>query len=77
LVRRESEFGSSEETVVMAGSQQIEGKPLILLQLNCRSILNKTLEFWNFVDTCNPYVIKGTESWIREKINNPEVFRDD
>jgi len=41
----------SEERVVTAGSQQIEGKPLVLLQVNCRSILNKILEFWNLVDT--------------------------
>ena len=25
-----------------------EGKPLILLQVNCRSICNKILEFWKF-----------------------------
>jgi hypothetical protein len=37
----ESEVVSSEERVVTAGSQQIEGKLLVLLQVNCRSILNK------------------------------------
>ena len=74
---RESEVVSGEERVVMAGSQQIEGKPLVLLQVNCRSILNKILEFWNLVYTHNPYVITGTESWHREEINNAEVFRDD
>ena len=34
------------------------------------------LEFWNLVDTYNPDVIIGTESWLREEINNAEVFRD-
>jgi hypothetical protein len=29
------------EVVVMVGSQQIEGKPLFLLQVKCRNILNK------------------------------------
>jgi hypothetical protein len=29
------------------------------------------------VDTYNPDVIKGTESWLREEINNAEVFRDE
>jgi hypothetical protein len=62
--------------MVTAGLQQIEGKPLIFLQVNCRSILNKILEFWNLVVTCNPSVIKGTESWLREEINNAEEFRD-
>jgi hypothetical protein len=77
LARRESEVVSSEERLVMAGSKEIEGKLLILLQVNCRSILNKTLEFWNLVHTCNPYVIKCSESWLREEINNNELFRDD
>ena len=54
---RESEVVSSEERVVTVGSQQIEGKPLLLLQVNCRSILNKILEFWNLVDTYNLDVI--------------------
>jgi len=39
----ESEVVSSEERVVTAESQQIEGKSLFLLLVNCRSILNKIL----------------------------------
>jgi len=35
---RESEVMSSEERVVTIESQQMEGKPLVLLQVNCRSI---------------------------------------
>jgi hypothetical protein len=38
-----------------------EGKPLVLLQVNCRSICNKALEFWNLIDTYNPDVVIGTE----------------
>ena len=73
----DSEVVSNEEHVGSAWSPQIEGKPLVLLQVNCRSILNKLLEFWNLVDTYNPDVIIGTESWLREEINSAEVFRDD
>jgi len=40
------------------------------------SILNKILEFWNLVDTYNRELFIGTESWLREEINNVEVFRD-
>jgi hypothetical protein len=47
-----------------------------LLQVNCRSICNKILEFWNLIDTYNPDVT-DTESWLSEEINNAEVFRDD
>ena len=60
--RGESEVVSSEGRVVTAGSQQIEGKSMELLQVNCRIILNKTLQFWNLVDTYDPDVIIGTES---------------
>jgi hypothetical protein len=36
LAMRESEVVSSEDNVVMARPQQTEGKPLVLLQVNCR-----------------------------------------
>ena len=52
-----------------------EGKSLVLLQVNCRSIYNKALEFWNLVDTYNPDIIIGTESRLREEIGNTEIFR--
>jgi hypothetical protein len=54
-----------------------EGKLLVLLQVNCRSICNKILEFWNLIDTYNPNVVIGTESWLNEEINNADVFSDD
>jgi hypothetical protein len=50
---------------------------LVLLQVNCRSLLNKALDFWNLVDTYHPDVTIGTESWLREEISNTKVFRDD
>ena len=58
---RESEVVSSEECVGLAGSPQLEGKPLVLLQVNCTSILNKFLDFWNLVDPYNMDVIIGIE----------------
>jgi hypothetical protein len=48
-----------------------------VLQVNCRSIYNKTLEFWNLVDIYIPDVVIGTESWLKEGIGNAEVFRED
>ena len=35
------------------------------------------LEFWNSVDTYNPDIIIGMESWLREEIGNTEIFRTD
>ncbi|KDR16512.1 hypothetical protein L798_09946 [Zootermopsis nevadensis] len=55
----------------------MEENSLVLLHVNWRSILNKSLDFWNLVDTYNPDVVIGTESWLREEISNAEVFRDD
>ena len=77
VARRESEVMSSEGHVVTSGSQEMEGKLLILLQVNCRSIFNKILEFGNLIDTYNLDVIIGMESWLREETNNAEIFRDD
>jgi hypothetical protein len=54
-----------------------EGKSMDLLKVNCRSIYNKALEFWNLVDTYNPDIIIRTESWLREEIGNTEIFRAD
>jgi hypothetical protein len=47
LTRREIEEVTSDEHIAMRGAQSIEGKSLVLLQVNCRSILNKSgfLEF--------------------------------
>jgi hypothetical protein len=61
---RESTAGASaeEEYVAATVGHTSEGKPLVLLQVNCRSICNKILEFWNLIDTYNSDVVIGTES---------------
>jgi len=74
---RETEDKAEEECVAVTVGHTSEGKPLVLLQVNRRSICNKILEFWNLIDTYNPDVVIGTESWLGEEINNVEVFRDD
>jgi RNA:NAD 2'-phosphotransferase (TPT1/KptA family) len=64
--RRETEVATREECVAARGAQRIEGNSQVLLQVTCRSIFNKGLDFWNLVDTYNPDVVIGTESWLRE-----------
>jgi hypothetical protein len=54
-----------------------EAKSLVLLHVNCISIYNKALEFWNLVYTYDPDIIIGTESRLREEIGNTEIFRAD
>jgi len=51
-----------------------EGKPLVLLQLNCRNICNIISEIWNLIDTYNPDVVIGTKSRL---IDNSEFSKDD
>jgi hypothetical protein len=69
--------GTRDEIQTMVLAHKNEGNSLVLLQVNCRSIYNKALEFWNLVDTYDPDIIIGTESWLREEIGNTEIFRVD
>jgi hypothetical protein len=75
--KRETEEKAEEERAAATVGHISEGKPLVLIQVNCRSICNKSLEFWNLIDTYNPDVVIGTESWLSEEINSAEIFRDD
>jgi hypothetical protein len=62
------------------GSEEVartKRNSLVLLQVNCNSILNKPFGFWNLIYTYNPNDIIGTKSLLREEITNVEVFRDD
>jgi len=71
--RRETEDKVEEECVAATVGHISEGKPLVLLQVNCRSICNMILVLWNLIDTYNPDVVIGTESRLCEEINNAEV----
>jgi hypothetical protein len=77
--RRDPENKSEEIHAASTVKNATEGKPLVILQVNCRSICNKVLEFWNLIDRIiesnYPDVVIGTESWLNEEINNAEVFR--
>ena len=77
LMSREGKVGSRVKSVAEASACMIEGKSLVVLQVNCRTVYNKALEFWNLVDTYSPDVVIGTESWLKEDIGNAEVFRAD
>jgi len=76
MFKSTAEASAEEERVATTVAHLSEGNQLVLLQVNCRSVCNKILEFWNLIDTCNPDVVIGTESWLSEEINNAEVFRD-
>jgi hypothetical protein len=51
LMGRKVEVESRVKSVAEASAYRIEGKSLVVLQANCRSVCNKAIEFWNLVDT--------------------------
>ena len=51
LMSRKVEVGSRVKSVAEASVYRIESKSLVVLQVNCRTVYNKALEFWNLVDT--------------------------
>ena len=77
LMSKEVEVGSRVKSVTEPSAYRLEGQSLVVLQVNCRSVYNEALEFWNLDDTYNPDVIIGTESWLKEDISNAEVFKAD
>jgi hypothetical protein len=74
---RKVEVGSRVKSVTEASACRIDGKSPVVLQVNCTSVYNNALEFWNLVDTVNPDVVTGMESWLKGTIRNAEVFRAD
>ena len=77
LMSKEVEVWSRIKSIAETSVCRIEGNSLLVLQVNCRSVYNEALEFWNLDDTYNPDVIIGTESWLKEDISNAEVFKAD
>ena len=74
---RRKKIGTRDKSDTMVSTSKYEGKSLVSLQVKCRSIYNKALEFWNLVDAYNPGIITGTESWLRGDIGTTELFRED
>ncbi|KAG8235849.1 hypothetical protein J437_LFUL015779 [Ladona fulva] len=45
-----------------------------ILQVNCRSLVKKTLEFHSLIEIHEPDVIVCTETWLKEEISDAEIF---
>ncbi|XP_049274344.1 uncharacterized protein LOC125759517 [Rhipicephalus sanguineus] len=52
--------------------EETSDEPVLLV--NCRSIKNKRDDFASLVETVQPHVVLGTESWLDNSIANIEVF---
>ena len=47
---------------------------LVILNVNFQSIKNKKAELLNIIDSYNPSVLIGTETWLNESIHSSETF---
>jgi exonuclease III len=45
--------------------------------INFQSIKNKKEELWNLVDSSDPDIIFGTETWLNNNITNSEISPSD
>ena len=74
LERREIEDETKEECIVATLTHKTDSELLVLLQVNCKSIYNKTFDFWNLIVTYNPEDVIGKEPWLSEEFSNAEVL---
>ena len=51
-----------------------DDKPLRVVIINCQSVRNKKQELENLVESSNPDIIIGNESWLNKDIQSSEVF---
>lgn len=51
-----------------------EGSNMKIMLINCQSIRNKVVQFSVMIDMYEPDVVIGVESWLKEDINNREIF---
>ena len=52
----------------------LDGYSQLLLNINFQSVVNKVQEFHCLLDTENPDMVIGTESWLLPDIASSEVF---
>ena len=48
-------------------------RTLKVLNANCRSITDKRGQFQNLVDSCDPDIVVGTETWLKEEQADGEI----
>ena len=66
--------GAWDEIQTTVPVHKNQGKSLVLLLVNYRSIYSKALEFWNLVDTYNPDMIIGRGHRLERKQGTQKYF---
>ena len=52
-----------------------EATPLTILNVNCQSVKSKVPQFLNIIESTEPGIILGTESWLSLDIHDSECFQ--
>ena len=52
-----------------------EATPLTILNVNCQSVKSKVPQFINLVESTEPDIVLGTESWLSSDIHDSECFQ--
>ena len=76
----DSSLGSPIAASSPSHPQQLKKKPeekVKLAIMNCQSICNKAAELEAFIDSTQPDIIIGTESWLTPDIMSQEIFPSD
>ena len=58
----------------LSKQKQLKDRPLRIVNINFRSIVNKVSETQNMIDSVQPDVIIGTETWLSKDIKDSEIF---
>ena len=64
-------FSSSPTRPARKPHQQTQ---LRIINVNCQSVLAKRFEFNHMIESVNPDIVIGTESWLHSNITNNSVF---
>ena len=52
-----------------------EATALTILNVNCQRVKSKVPHFLNLIESTEPDIILGTESWLSSDIHDSECFR--
>ena len=67
---------SSQRHIRAPGNRKPNVQHLKVITVNCQSVKKKNLGFLTMMDSVKPHIVLGTESWLKPKIKNSEVFPD-
>ena len=69
-----SELNATKRKQEIHSSKITPNRKIKLLSLNCQSLKNKRNEFRTLIETHQPDIITGTESWLNENIPSSNYF---